>query len=192
MSDRPPGQPRNDEPHGQLAGHDTGATRQLRNRAVQRKLEAWLTRLSPTEPPAPDTAVTLTSEDCEHIEMLLKLQDLRSWSLIDEDGPVWFRGFARWDEDEGLPHAQSLTERYGVARIVVGHTIPATRLITPRFDDQVFLIDTGMLIGCYSGRVSALEIEGSWLTAVYLDRRIQLAQQSHSSLCTEGLMLRAD
>ncbi|MCH7746854.1 MAG: metallophosphoesterase [Acidobacteria bacterium] len=139
--------------------------------AVQRELDAWAVRLTPTGPPAPDAEVTLTSKEREHIELLLAMGDLRTWSLIDEDGPVWFRGFARWDDDEGLPQARSLTERYGVARIVVGHTIPATRLITPRFGNRVFLIDTGMLVGYYTGRPSALEIEGSRVTAVYLDRR---------------------
>ena len=139
--------------------------------AVQRELDAWEIRLFPTGPPAPDAEVTLTSKEREHINLLLELGELRSWSLIDEDGPVWFRGFARWANDEGLAQARSLTERYGVARIVVGHTIPATRLITPRFGNQVFLIDTGMLVGHYSGRAAALEIEGGRVTAVYLDRR---------------------
>ena len=67
-----------------------------------------------------------------------------------------------------------MTKRYGVTRIVVGHTIPPTRLITPLFGDRVFLIDTGMLTGHYSGQASALEIEGSRVTAVYLDRRATL------------------
>ena len=139
--------------------------------AVQRELDAWGVHLAPTGPPAPDAEVTLTSKEREHIELLLAMGELRTWSLIDEDGPVWFRGFARWDDDEGLPQARSLTERYDVARIVVGHTIPATRMITPRFGNRVFLIDTGMLVGYYTGRASALEIEGSRVTAVYLDRR---------------------
>ena len=139
--------------------------------AVQRELDAWAVRLAPTGPPAPDTEVTLTPRERKRIELLLAMGELRTWSVIDADGPVWFRGFARWDEDEGLPHARSLTERYGVARIVVGHTIPATRLITSRFGDRVFLIDTGMLTTYYSGRESALEIDGGRVTAIYLDRR---------------------
>jgi hypothetical protein len=61
-----------------------------------------------------------------------------------------------------------------VTRIIVGHTIPASRLITPRFGNRVFLIDTGMLVAHYSGRPSALEIDGSRVTAVYLDRRVPL------------------
>ena len=144
-------------------------TFQETNAAVSRELEAWAVRIAPEGPPIP---VALSSEDREHIQMLLALQnDVRTWSIIEENGPVWFRGFARWDEAAGLPLAQSLTERYGVTRIVVGHTIPSTRLITQRFGDRVFLIDTGMLTGYFSGRASALEIENHRVTAVYLDRR---------------------
>ncbi len=139
--------------------------------ARQQELIYWLTLVNPEGPPAPDGGVAPRREDLEYLRMLVQAQEMRFWSVIEEDGPVWFRGFARWDDDEGLPQARSLTERYGVARIVVGHTIPATRLITPRFGNRVFLIDTGMLVGYYTGRPSALEIEGTQVTAVYLDRR---------------------
>ena len=136
------------------------------------ELEAWVTRISPVGPPSPGGGVTLTADDREDIEVLLALQnDVRTWSIVEEDGPVWFRGLARWSEGEGLPQARSLTERYGVTRIVVGHTPPPTRLITARFGNRVFLIDTGMLAGYFSGRASALEIAGNQVTAVYLDRR---------------------
>ena len=143
--------------------------------AVQQELEAWTIRLSPTGPPAPGANPTLTPKDREHLEMVLDLQrQLPTWSLINEDGPVWFRGFARWEEADGLPMAQALTTRYGVARIVVGHSIPTTRLITPRFGNRVFLIDTGMLTAYYTGRASALEIDGDNVDAVYLERRVTL------------------
>ena len=140
--------------------------------AIQQELNYWLTLLAPEGPPAPNNTVPVDPKDNALIQTLVALnRDVRTWSIIEEDGPVWFRGFARWDDDEGLPQARSLTERYGVARIVVGHTIPATRLITPRFGNRVFLIDTGMLVGYYTGRPSALEIEGNQVTAVYLERR---------------------
>ena len=144
--------------------------------AIQQELNYWLTLLAPEGPPAPNSNVTVTREQREHIAMLAEVPEMRSWSVIEDNGPVWFRGFARWDEDAGLPQARSLTERYGVTRIVVGHTIWPTREITPRFGNRVFLIDTGMLTEHYSGRASALEIEGSRVTAVYLNRRETLVQ----------------
>ena len=131
---------------------ETTAARQL-------ELNYWITLLNPEGPPAPDGGVVPSKEDAEYLRRLVQFQDMRFWSVIEENGPVWFRGFARWTEHEGLPLAQSLTERYGVSRIVVGHTIPPTRLITPLFGDRVFLIDTGMLTEHYSGRPSALELK---------------------------------
>jgi hypothetical protein len=47
--------------------------------------------------------------------------------------------------------------------------------IFPRFERRVFLIDTGMLSTYYKGgRASALEIDGSRVTAIYSDGRIIL------------------
>ena len=144
--------------------------------AVQQELDYWVALVTPTGPPGPDDSVSLSRDDREFINMIVGMGNMRSWTVINEDGPVWFRGFARWDDDEGLPKARSLTERYGVTRFVVGHTIWPTREITPRFGNRVFLIDTGMLAGYYSGQASALEIEGSEVTAVYLDRRVPLVR----------------
>ena len=87
---------------------------------------------------------------------------------------MWFRGFARWDDDTGRGLVDALTDRYEATRIVVGHSIPPSRLITARFDNRIFLIDTGMLTGFYTGRASALEIQGDSITAVYLDRQVPL------------------
>ena len=153
--------------------------------AIQQELNYWLTLLAPEGPPAPNSNVSLDRNDTELIQTLLALQN--DVQISEEDGPVWFRGFARWDEREGLQLARSLTERYGVTRFVVGHTIPPTRLITPLFEDRVFLIDTGMVFSDgddtasavrsdVAGQASALEIEGNRVTAVYLARRQTLVQ----------------
>jgi hypothetical protein len=139
---------------------------------VSRELVRWSMLVSPMGPPAPGPGIRVTSDEREEIDLLLEVQGLREWSIIDENGPVWFRGLARWDEQEDLAKVRSLTERYQVARIVVGHTPQASRRIIARFENRVFLIDTGMLASAYAGRGSALEIDGGRLTAVYLDGRI--------------------
>lgn len=140
-------------------------------RAVQRTLDYWVERVAPTGPPDPDPdPVSLGRDDRELVTMMIEMGDMRLWSVIDEDSPLWFRGFARWTEDEGLPQAQALTERYDVTRMVVAHTPQANGQIRGRFGDRVFLIDTGML----AGTPSALEIHGDRVTAVYLDRRVPL------------------
>lgn len=144
--------------------------------AVNLELERWRILVSPTGPPAPGPGARVTPEEREEIDLLLEVQRLGAWSILDENGPVWFRGLARWEEEEGLERVRAMTERYQTDRIVVGHTPQPSRLITPRFDNRVFIIDTGMLTTAYAGRASALEIDGDRLTAVYLGRRIPIPE----------------
>ena len=106
------------------------------------------------------------------LEALLRID---TWSIIDANGPLWFRGFATWSAAEGAPQMTTLLQRYGVAHFVVGHSIPGTMRITPRFSAAVFLIDTGMLSSFYPGGVaSALEIRDGRFTAIYPGERTTL------------------
>ena len=94
-----------------------------------------------------------------------------SWLLAPE-GPLWFRGFAQWSDEQGLASMPPLLQRFGARRVVVGHTVLATHRITPRFDSRVVLIDTGMNTAFFKeGRASALEIAGDSLTAIYAEGR---------------------
>jgi hypothetical protein len=103
------------------------------------------------------------------------LLGIDTWSLIHPDGPLWFRGFATWPADTGAEQIRTLRERYKVRHFVVGHTIPDTRRITPRFSGAAFLIDTGMLSSYFSGgRASALEIQNGTFTAITADGRMPL------------------
>ena len=144
--------------------------------AVQRELQSWVLRIAPTGPPSPDPPPPLSREDQAHVDMLIDLQQVLLWSIYSSDGPVWFRGFAQWTEAEGQAALNDLTDKYDAERFVVGHTVPEARLITPRFDDRVFLIDTGMLTSRYAGRPSAREVTGDDVAAVYLDSREALVE----------------
>ncbi len=98
-----------------------------------------------------------------------------SWSFINPDGPLWFRGYATWPSDAGAEQVKILKDRYKATHFVVGHTILESRRITPRFSDSVFLIDTGMLSSYFTGgRASALEIQNGQFTAIYADGRVPL------------------
>lgn len=145
---------------------------------VSLELIRWSTLVSPTGPPEPGPGIRVSSDEREEIDLLLAVQGLREWSIIDENGPVWFRGLARWDELEDLPQVRALTERYEAVRVVVGHTPQASGRIIARFEHRVFLIDTGMLASAYAGRASALEIDDGGLTAIYLDGRIPFSSTS--------------
>ena len=143
--------------------------------AVALEIEAWTTRLSPG-PPAPGRRpVSRTGDDGRHLDVLVGLQSIGSWSVFDPEGPVWFRGFAQWTDEEGQAATTKLFNRFGVARAVVGHTLTSARQIIPRFDSRVFLIDTGMLATVYRGQPSALELSASGVTAIYLGERRPLA-----------------
>ena len=108
---------------------------------------------------------------------LTRLLDIGRWSVLDPEGPLWFRGFAMWSPDAGAMQIQQLLQRYRVAHFVVGHTITPTRRITPRFSGAVILIDTGMLSSYVpGGTASALEIQDGRFTAIYPSERLTLLE----------------
>ncbi len=97
------------------------------------------------------------------------------WYSIHPDGPLWFRGYAQWTEEEGTAKIAALLTSLGATNIVVGHTPQDTGRVRVRFGGRVFLIDTAMLKGYMpEGRASALEIAAAKFTAVYHDERIVL------------------
>ena len=105
-----------------------------------------------------------------------QLAGLSTWLCIREDGPLWFRGYDQWSDEEGLSQVEKILGAYNATNIVVGHTVQKTATIRPRFGAKIFLIDTGMLSTYYpGGKASALEIgdDGSF-TAVYMDQRVSL------------------
>ncbi len=95
------------------------------------------------------------------------------WLSVRPDGPLWFRGYDQWSNEEGAAQMGKVLEAYGATHIAVGHTVQKGGRIRPRFDGTVFLIDTGMLSSYYpEGRASALEICGDTkFTAEYMDQR---------------------
>ena len=67
------------------------------------------------------------------------------WLSVRVDGPLWFRGYDKWTDEEGMAQIGKVLEAYDAAHIAVGHTVQKGGRIRPRFDNKVFLIDTGML-----------------------------------------------
>jgi hypothetical protein len=124
--------------------------------------------------------VTASDERQTKIIEFLRFQD---WLSVKVDGPLWFRGYDQWSEEEGTPQATKLLEAYNSTHIVVGHTVQKGGRIRPRFGNKVFLIDTGMLSSYYpGGRASALEVCGDTkFIAVYLDQQVVLLDSAASS-----------
>jgi hypothetical protein len=76
--------------------------------------------------------------------------------------------------------------RLKVQYMVAGHTVRPKFDIVPRFDNHVFLIDTGMLKGVYGGRGSALEFRDGSVTAYYTDGAPQVLVGSRASAPTSS------
>jgi Calcineurin-like phosphoesterase len=98
------------------------------------------------------------------------------WLSVRVDGPLWFRGYDKWSDEEGMAQIGKVLEAYDAVHIAVGHTVQKGGRIRPRFGNKVFLIDTGMLSSYYpGGRASALEICGDGrFTADYTDQQTVL------------------
>jgi len=110
----------------------------------------------------------------EYVDRLQALLQIDTWSLVDGEGPLWFRGYAQLPETpDNNAQLTALLTKLGVDRFVTGHTpmLPAGR-ITARFNKRFFLIDTGMLSTYFKGgRASALEIQDGRITAIYADTK---------------------
>jgi len=126
--------------------------------------------------------------DDERQAKILEFLKFQDWLSVRVDGPLWFRGYDQWSEEEGAPQASKLLEAYKATHIVVGHTVQKGGRMRPRFGNKVFMIDTGMLSSYYpGGRPSALEICGdAKFVAVYLDQQIVLLDSATSSLQNGG------
>ena len=116
------------------------------------------------------------SADEQKQARLIQFLGVGDWLSVRADGPLWFRGYDQWTEEEGAAQVGKLLEAYGATQIVVGHTVQKDGRIRPRFGGKVFLIDTGMLSTYYpGGRASALEIQSAGkFTAKYMDQEVVL------------------
>jgi hypothetical protein len=104
---------------------------------------------------------------------LIQFLGYGDWVSVKTDGPLWFRGYDQWSEEEGTAQIGKVLETYKVDHIAVGHTVQKSGRVRVRFGNKVFLIDTGMLSSYYpGGRASALEIcGGTKFTAKYMDQQ---------------------
>ena len=118
------------------------------------------------------------SSDTRRQERLLQFLKLGEWLSVRSDGPLWFRGYDQWSDEEAAAHVDKALKTNNVNHIVVGHTVQKGGRVRARFDNKVFLIDTGMLSSYYpGGRASALAISnGNKFTADYMDQEVVLLE----------------
>ena len=110
-------------------------------------------------------------ETRQTMALLVPLANIGSSSLFNPNGPLWFRGFSSWTDEEGAARVTSILQKLRAKRLITGHTVQQSRRITERFGGRLFLIDTGMLGGRFfpSGRPSALEHIDDATRSLYLD-----------------------
>jgi len=109
-------------------------------------------------------------------DVALTVKDPSSTLAAGEKGPLWYRGLAKDDESILAPQVDQVLKSLGVRAIAVGHSVTGDGRIQARFGGRVIGIDVGMG-EVYGGNLAALEVgaNGS-LTALYPDRREELAQ----------------
>jgi hypothetical protein len=147
----------NTEAAAELAAYDSTRQYMIKERMVPTTagLSSMLAAYRQQDPPDP---------------ALVELADGDRWSIRSADGPLWFRGNARWDEETYTEEVAELLAGIGAQRMVGGHTVQDEGRIEVRFEGRVFLIDTGMLSSVYEGgRPSALVISDGVFTAIYPD-----------------------
>ena len=105
-------------------------------------------------------------------------EKLNGGIVTDVEGPLWYRGMAKGDEEELARHVDKVLKNFGVSRIVVGHTY-ANAAITPRFNDKVILIDIG-LSRVYDniGKVGCLVLENGATYALHRGTKLELPSDS--------------
>jgi hypothetical protein len=103
------------------------------------------------------------------VQEMQKLVGYKSLLAASSEGPLWYRGLAQEPEEKLMGGVKALLERLKALYIVDGHTVLSKSDITVRFENHVFLLDTGMLKEEYGGRASALEIQNGRFTAYYAD-----------------------
>jgi len=100
--------------------------------------------------------------------------------VLDEDGPLWYRGLAKADEDLLIPLVEQILENHGVRRIVVGHTI-TEGAVMPRVHGKILLIDVG-LSDFFGARQACLILEGDATYALHRGRKLPIPMDSGSGL----------
>ena len=111
---------------------------------------------------------------------LVHLLSFNDWLCMKDDGPLWFRAYDQWPEEEGVPQVDKVLAAYKARHLVVAHTVQKGSHIRSRFNGKVFLIDTGMVYKDKGGQPSVLDIQGGKFTALYLDGQEVLLDETTS------------
>jgi len=147
-----------------------------------------------------------TPPDAEYHNRLVRLLGFNNWLSMRDDGPLWFRGYDQWSEEQGDPQIEKVLAAYNSAHIVVAHTVQKMGHIRSRFGGKVAVAgisltsfvaqqaashchlwpavarpDAVMLIN-HSGRIENVAFGGALAATLGLDRALADAGWTHASL----------
>jgi hypothetical protein len=109
------------------------------------------------------------AEDFQAVSQMRRFLELQDGIVIYKNGPLWYRGYFEEPEEKLNGPLDNMLGRLKARHVVVGHTVPESRRITPVLGYRVFQIDAGMLTFVYHGHPGALEIQNGSFTAYYSD-----------------------
>ena len=113
----------------------------------------------------------------EELEDFAKLE---GGMVMDQEGPLWYRGLADGSERELETHLAAVLQFHGVKRIVVGHTVNPGA-VGARFGARVILADVG-LSQSYGGPPACVVIEQGKPLALHRGGKLELPEGSGSGL----------
>jgi hypothetical protein len=108
-----------------------------------------------------DWTSSLSAKEQYQVKLMKSFFNMGAWLSVHPDGPLWFRGYGTWSEEEGTAQLAKVLAAQEAEYVVVGHTIAAEKEILRLIGGKVFLIDTI--------EPSALEITRDEFKAIYLD-----------------------
>jgi hypothetical protein len=115
---------------------------------------------------------TLQSLTEKVVNALRNFDPVNPGIVVDEFGPLWYRGLAGIKPVAAPETVQAVLEQHGASHIVIGHT-PTGGAIWPRYQGRVIQIDTG-ISSAYGGHVAYLEITPGHIYAGYPGGKIEL------------------
>lgn len=101
--------------------------------------------------------------------------------LTNQEGPLWYRGFAMNEEAAETANLEAVLARHGVRRIVIGHTKLAP-MVMPRFGGRVLVADIAVPRG-HPDPHAFLVIEGNRTTAVHRGQRVAIDAATPEAQC---------
>jgi hypothetical protein len=119
----------------------------------------------------------------EHVrDELEDFTKLQGGTVMDSEGPLWYRGLAQGGEMALEPHVKAVLKTHQAERIVIGHT-PTEGAVLPRFGGKVMLIDVGLSrVFDARPRMACLLIEKGKPYALHRGMKLELPFDSSSGL----------